>query len=249
MLAERPRARPRAHPRHAAGAHRRTHRPAARRAEARAAARVGDRSHLLAGALAHISPEIDDVDSLHRGAAAPRPRRARDARDDSRRAGVQVQARADPRGRLLGALEERPRRSAPRIRRVAARARGRRAARDPRVPPRPGVDAPRRARRRRAGRAARGDGGRAHARRQARALARGVPQRAQAARCAPSSSRRRSTAAISPAVRRGGSPTSPPCSSRWARSRTRPRAAGETRCRAARSRRSPRRCSSIAPTR
>ena len=70
----------------------------------------------------------------------------------TRRAGVQVQARADPRGRVRGALEGVARRPAPRVRGVARRARRRRAARDPRLPPRPGGAAARRARRRRAAR-------------------------------------------------------------------------------------------------
>ena len=42
-----------------------------------------------------------------RRAAAARPRRPRGARDDQRRAGVQVQARADPRGRVLRASRSR----------------------------------------------------------------------------------------------------------------------------------------------
>ena len=113
------RGRPRAHPRHAPGSHRRAHRPPARRAAARAPARVRDGPHLHGRrARAHLAGDRRRR-PLHRGAAAARPHRARDARDDSRRAGLQVQARADPRGRLLGAREERARRSAPRVRRVA----------------------------------------------------------------------------------------------------------------------------------
>ena len=84
------------------------------------------------------------------------------------------------------------------------------------------------ARRRRAGRARRG-GGRRRSRRPGGARSRASRSAARASCCcAPSSSRRRSSAATSPRVRRGASPTCRPSSSRWRRSRRRPSAAGET---------------------
>ena len=68
----------------------------------------------MVGALERLSPEVDDVRRRARRAAAPRPRRARAARDDQRRGGVQVQARAHPRGRVRRPREELARRPAPR---------------------------------------------------------------------------------------------------------------------------------------
>ena len=66
----------------------------------------------MSGALSKLTPELDDVDVALEELLAPRSRRARGARDDQRRAGVQVQARAHPRGRVLGALEDGARRPA-----------------------------------------------------------------------------------------------------------------------------------------
>ncbi len=68
----------------------------------------------MRGALAHLSPDVEDVDAAPRRPPAARPRAARAAHDDHRRGDVQVQARAHPRGRLRRPLEERPRRPAPR---------------------------------------------------------------------------------------------------------------------------------------
>ena len=60
----------------------------------------------MGGALAHLSPELDDVDSAIEQLLL-RDLAVRDACDDQRRAGLQVQARADPRGCLLGFVEVR----------------------------------------------------------------------------------------------------------------------------------------------
>ena len=173
------------------------------------------------GALEHLSPDLEDLDRAPRRPAAPRVPAPRAALVDLRRAGLPVQAPPDPRGRVHGPREARPR-AAPRpLRRVARRAHGRGAARDPGVPPRPGGGVPRRAR----GRAARGPGERDRRRArqggQARDRARGVHDRAQARPAgarAPADARGRAT---SPPAPRGACRTGAPSRSRWRRSATR----------------------------
>ena len=124
-------------PRHAAGADRRAHRQAPGRGEVDPPAGGRDRPRLLEGRAraALARPRIRRGAAGRPAAARLRPRRA--ALVDPRRARLPLQARADPRGRVLGALEVRPRRASRRVRRLAEGAHRRRTARDPRVPPRP----------------------------------------------------------------------------------------------------------------
>ena len=198
------------HAEHAAGADRRAHRPAARRGEAADPARRADRPDLLGGrAHAPVAGARRDR-AAAREPRAPRARPARVAFLDLGRARVQVQARADPRGRLRRALEVGARRAARAVRGLAEGARGRGAARDPRVPPRPRRVSPRRARRRDAGRPRRRGGRGARGRGSPRDGARVVRDRAEAASCARSSSSRTSSGAGTPRARRSGSATCTP---------------------------------------
>ena len=70
----------------------------------------------MRGALEHLSPDVDDVEAALEELVARDLDRPRGARDDQRRARVQVQARADPRGRVRRPLEELARRPPPRVR-------------------------------------------------------------------------------------------------------------------------------------
>ncbi len=106
---------------------------------------------------------------------------AREPLDDLRRARIPVQARPDPRRRVLRPDQERARRAAPARRGVAAGPGRRGAARDPGLPPRPGSHPARGARRPRAGGAGPCHCGRPGGRGPARARPRGEPRRASPA--------------------------------------------------------------------
>ena len=74
----------------------------------------------LRGALAHLSPDVGGRRRRPRRSALPGLRPARGSVGDQRRAGVQVQARPHPRGRLRGAVEGIARRSPPPLRRAGS---------------------------------------------------------------------------------------------------------------------------------
>src|SRR5207237_923023 len=142
------RRRARPDPGHAAGAHRRAHRQASGKLQDPAAACLGARPRVR-GERARGSLTGLRRRSRGRPRRPPRarPADARDAVGVLGRHRVPVQARPDPRGRLLGAVEILARRVPPEVRRVAAGARGQGAARNSRVPSGPRDAAARRARR------------------------------------------------------------------------------------------------------
>ena len=124
------------------------------------------------GALEHLSPDVEDLDALARRPAPARVPAPRAPLVDLRRARLPLQARPDPRGRVHGACEARPR-AAPRpLRGVARRADRGGARRDPRVPPRPGRRVPRPSSRARRPRSSREEAGVALVKAAKRAIAR-----------------------------------------------------------------------------
>ena len=160
------------------------------------------------GAVGAPASDIGELEPVLDEPAAARLPHPRAPLLDLGRAGLPLQARPHPRRRLLRARQGRPCRAPPAGDGVAVRDGGRRARRDPRLPPRPGGDAARGARRLASRRSSR----REPPRRSRRPAGARSPARRTAPRggcsCARSRSSRRCSGASSPRAPRGGSPTS-----------------------------------------
>ena len=184
------------------------------RFEGGAAAGIGDRPQLL-GRRDRASVERRERRERSRGPPATRPRRPPASLVALQGEGLSLQARPHPRRRLREPHEVRSSGAPRALRRVAGRAGGRRAARDPGAPPRPcGVSA-RRPRRRATGRPRATGRGDAPGSRPAGSRPRGEPGCAQLVPARHWSSSRPSSAGISPRRRPGASTTFPQSLARW----------------------------------
>ena len=143
--------------------------------EGGAPARGGDRAGVLARRGRAAVGRARGGRAADRAAPHARPRAAGRPLLDFRRERVPLQARADPRGGVRRPVEVGARRPAPAVRGLARPAGRRRDARNPRIPPRPGLQAAGRARGLSRPRARGGDRSRAGGCRDARARTGGEP--------------------------------------------------------------------------